>query len=252
MKTKTKTKTKTRAQRPAPRSRRPLTLSALPLSALSLSALPLSALPLSALLTAALLMACEGGGGGGAGRGALLTGAAEEALPTGANLDELSPTLSLLPAQGQGAGAEGVGAEGVGAEGVGAEGVGAALTLHYFRRDGQVAPRAAELFVSYPAELSFVSARVGEALIVASKDLVVQTPRAGLLRVIVMSTGNLNTLSSGPLATLSWRGPSAALAAVRIQPRATYFAPADANLGVTLSPSDDAPHTTSAPSAARE
>ena len=242
MKMKTKTKTKTRAQRPAPRSRRPLTLSALPLSALSLSALPLSAPPLSALLTAALLMACEGGGGGGAGRGALLTGAAEEALPTGANLDELSPTLSLLPAQGQGAGAEGVGAEGVGA----------ALTLHYFRRDGQVAPRAAELFVSYPAELSFVSARVGEALIVASKDLVVQTPRAGLLRVIVMSTGNLNTLSSGPLATLSWRGPRAALAAVRIQPRATYFAPADANLGVTLSPSDDAPHTTSAPSAARE
>jgi hypothetical protein len=115
-----------------------------------------------------------------------------------------------------------------------------ALALHYLKREGQVGPRSAELFVSYPASLSYLGERAGGALTTASKELIVQSNREGLLRVIVMSTANLNTLESGVIATLNWRGPSEALDEVRIQARATYFAPSEANIGVTLSPSDAA------------
>ena len=146
-----------------------------------------------------------------AGRGSLLTGPSEGPQGTGADLDELGPTLSLTPQEGR-------------------------LVLSYTRREGQVAPRTAELFLSYPSSLDLAEARPGEALLLASKELIVQSPSPEVLRLVIMSTGNLNTVNSGPLAYLTFNGPPQALSQVFLQARQPYFAPAEANVGVTLSP----------------
>ena len=168
-------------------------------------------LSLTVALMSVLSTSCSREEPSGAGRGVTLTGSAEVARGTGADLDELGPTLSLSAREGR-------------------------LVLSYTRREGQVAPRTAELFVSYPEALNLSEFSAGEALRLASKELIIQSPSPGLLRVVIMSTGNLNTIDSGPLAYLSFDGPSPALSEVYLQARRTYFAPAEANTGVTLSP----------------
>lgn len=112
------------------------------------------------------------------------------------------------------------------------------VALHYHKREGQVAPRTAEIFISHPEGLVLLNSEKGDVLQSAMKDLIVQEPNSGVLRVIIMGTGNLNTLESGVLAHLTLQGNLSADDELFIQERRQYFAPANANIGVTLESSD--------------
>jgi hypothetical protein len=108
------------------------------------------------------------------------------------------------------------------------------VELSYHRQEGQRAPRTAELFISYPEMLRFVGSEALSSVRSAGKDLIVQEHVSGVLRVIIMGTGNLNTLESGPLAQLNFEGRLEDGQSILIQERRSYFAPSNANLGITI------------------
>ena len=164
------------------------------------------------------LFGCHSNGIDNGGSSTLVGSPIEEINETGSSIDELLPTLRLvwsLQTNGM-----------------------TDVVLHYHKRQGQVSPRTAEIFISYPEGLDFVGSEKGNVLQNAMKDLIVQEPNTGVLRVIVMGTGNLNTLDSGVLAHLTFQGNMSAGDELFIQERRQYFAPADANIGVTIESND--------------
>lgn len=82
--------------------------------------------------------------------------------------------------------------------------------------------------------LRFIGSEALSSVKLSGKDLIVQEHTVGVLRVIIMGTGNLNTLESGPLAKMSFEGRIEDGQSIFIQERRNYFAPANANLGITL------------------
>ena len=166
------------------------------------------------VITPLLSLGCNPSENTSNGHSALRGQPQEELKETGRNLDESTPTLRIKQ--------------------LSQEGVKTDFELLYHKRDGQVSPRTAELFISYSEQLEYIAAERGQALIVADKDLIIQKPNDGVLRVIIMSTGNLNHLDSGELARLSFQGPRDENSQIFIQERRSYFAPAEANIGVTV------------------
>lgn len=114
---------------------------------------------------------------------------------------------------------------------------GAVVQLHYHRREHQVAPRTAEVLIEYPEELTLSGVTGLEATTRAQKDLIVQHPTPGRVRLVWMSIGHLGTIDSGPLAELTFSGAASARSAVHILslPQRPWFAPAAANDGVMIS-----------------
>lgn len=166
------------------------------------------------LITTLLYLGCDPHQTASDSRSSLRGQPDEELIETGRNLDEIRPTLSIQQINQTGPNTE--------------------FSLLYHKRDGQVSPRTAELFVSYSEQMEYMTSKRGQAIIMANKDLIVQKPTDGVLRVIIMSTGNLNHLESGELARLSFRGHGNQGHQIFIQERRSYFAPAEANIGVTI------------------
>lgn len=164
------------------------------------------------VITSLLFLGCNPSEHPSNGHSALRGQPQEELRETGNNLDESTPTLRLNQLSQEGAKTD--------------------FELLYHKRDGQVSPRTAELFISYSEQLEYIAAERGQALIVADKDLIIQKTTDGVLRVVIMSTTNLNHLDSGELARLSFQGPKNSQ--VFIQERRSYFAPVEANIGVTI------------------
>ena len=109
------------------------------------------------------------------------------------------------------------------------------FALYYVRRPNQHAPRTVELMVDFPASMSFMGATPLSAVTLASKELIVQQPSPGVLRVVILAAGNLNYLETGPLARFSFKGEHNG-GALSVRERVPYFAPLNANEGVTLAP----------------
>ena len=166
------------------------------------------------LITTLLYLGCDPHQTASDSRSSLRGQPHEELIETGRNLDEIRPTLSIQQINQTGPNTE--------------------FSLIYHKRDGQVSPRTAELFVSYSEQMEYMTSKRGQAVITANKDLIVQKPTNGVLRVIIMSTGNLNHLESGELARLSFKGHGNQGHQIFIQERRSYFAPAEANIGVTI------------------
>ena len=174
-------------------------------------------------LLALLALACDprAGGGGGASPSDISSPPADLPAPAA---DE--PVEALTPSLWVETRADGAGR-------VRAE-------VRYARRADQAAPRAVELFVEHPSSLAYIGAEPLEAAVAAGKELVVQRRDATRLRVVLMSPASLALIGGGGLAALSFEGALEEGAAVRIVPRAPYFAPAEANEGVVLAPPSSA------------
>ena len=112
-------------------------------------------------------------------------------------------------------------------------------TVHliYQRRPEQSAPRTAEILIEYPEELRLAQVNKLTATMTADKDLIVQHPSVGRVRLIWMSIGHLGTIDSGPLAELVFTGQPSPRSAVHILslPHRPWFAPPAANDGVVVS-----------------
>ena len=108
------------------------------------------------------------------------------------------------------------------------------LDIAYLRPDDGQGPRMMELYVGIPEGLSLAGSEALESTIGADKDLVVQEADGLELRLIIMSTKNLNTLDSGPLARLRLQRAAGATGKIEFIDRHPIFAPAEADRGVTL------------------
>lgn len=108
-----------------------------------------------------------------------------------------------------------------------------AVDLLYAPREGQVAPRMMELHLRLTGGLDYVEAQPLAALTAAGKELVVQPQGDAELRVIAYAANNTKTIAGGALARFVFQvasGPGS----VAIDGSQPVFAPAEANVGVTL------------------
>jgi hypothetical protein len=108
------------------------------------------------------------------------------------------------------------------------------VALDYRRGDGQAGPRAAELWLSHSADLTFEDAQPLAAVQAAGKRLVVQQAAAGELRLVIFGTQDLTRLDTGPVGRLRFLRASAGPARLELLARIPFFAPDEANEGVVL------------------
>lgn len=108
-----------------------------------------------------------------------------------------------------------------------------AVDLLFAKDEDKPGPRMMELFIRTSAGLTWVSSEVLSATTDAGKQLVVQAPADGTVRVLVFATDNLNRLESGPLARIVFAsgGENGNLEMLNQRP---IFAPAEADWGITL------------------
>ncbi len=106
----------------------------------------------------------------------------------------------------------------------------------YQRREGQAAPRMMELWLDHGADLTFEDGAALSALETAGKELVVQRPAEGTLRLVAYAATNVAVVDSGPIARLTFtvRPGAGDDAYIAIEDRMPLFAPATANDGVLL------------------
>lgn len=90
-----------------------------------------------------------------------------------------------------------------------------------------------ELFVEYPEQFNYESASAGPVLQQANKELIVQTPEPGRLRIVALSAASAAELASGKLLTLRFSGDAAG-GAVRFAEQTQVFAPLAANEGLLM------------------
>ena len=108
------------------------------------------------------------------------------------------------------------------------------LDVTYLRPDNGAEPRMMELFVAIPEGFLLAGSEALESTTEAGKDLLVQAAEGSQLRLIIMSTKNLNTLDSGPLARLRLHQATGAAGKIEFIDRHPIFAPVEADKGVTL------------------
>ena len=93
-------------------------------------------------------------------------------------------------------------------------------------------PRVMELFVSYAPELEFSGGVGGEAAAGSGKEVVIQAPSSGLIRVVVYGAGSAAPIGQGTLASLRFTGSGEGVVGLRSD--APVFAPTAANSGLLL------------------
>jgi hypothetical protein len=107
--------------------------------------------------------------------------------------------------------------------------------LSYARKPHLEGPRAMEIILNYEGALSFGSSRALGAALAADKDVVVQEREAGVLRVILYASDNLNRLDSGDLVELSFARSSQGSGAVDFVTEETKLAPSESMRGILFS-----------------
>jgi hypothetical protein len=112
----------------------------------------------------------------------------------------------------------------------------AVVNLRFARQPGLEGPRAAEIFLETSDNLKLSHSLPLEGAQAAGKQLVVQEPSPGLLRVILYATSNLNPMDSGPLASLRFQRTAPGDAYVDFASGQVSLAPAQAARGLRLSP----------------
>ena len=101
-----------------------------------------------------------------------------------------------------------------------------------FGRTDAPGPRVVEIHLQPTGTLALAGAEAGEAVLKAQKQLTAQTTRDGLIRLVVLSAGNVNRLDSGVLARLTLSGAGT----LALADRRPVFAPAEAEAGAPFGP----------------
>ena len=96
-------------------------------------------------------------------------------------------------------------------------------------------PRVMELFIETTPNLKFKEATTGEAITVAGKQMTVLQHEEGLLRTVVLSSSNINTLKTGRIVTYRFEKKDDAVAQLEILTERPIFAPAEVNEGLLVS-----------------
>ncbi len=107
-----------------------------------------------------------------------------------------------------------------------------AVTISYARPADEPAPRLAEFHFQVGSGLTFVRAEPLDAVVKAGKQLVAQVHPGNVLRLLIFSTANLNTLDSGPLATLVFQRTGTGPTTLDLLDQRPIFAPPEADLAV--------------------
>lgn len=111
----------------------------------------------------------------------------------------------------------------------------AVVKLRFQRHPGLEGPRAAEIFLQTSDNLRLAQGQSLQAAQEAGKELVVQEPSPGLLRVILYATANLEPIDSGELAALRFQRTGPGRASVDFVSGQVNLAPAQAARGMRLS-----------------
>jgi len=109
------------------------------------------------------------------------------------------------------------------------------VDLYYQRPEGQVGPRAAELWLQCSENLELRDAQALDASIKAGRTVIAQAdkePRR--VRLVIFGTQSLDAMDTGPLARLTFRLTDSGTVSLAILNRQPLFAPGEANQGLTL------------------
>jgi hypothetical protein len=108
------------------------------------------------------------------------------------------------------------------------------VSLSFVRGSDQAGPRMMELFVELSPELAFVEAEAGDATINAKKQLVAQDQGNGLVRLVLYSTGDLNTFDTGEVARIQVERADGKPGKVSLRTDRPLFAPLEASQGLLV------------------
>jgi hypothetical protein len=95
-------------------------------------------------------------------------------------------------------------------------------------------PRVAEVFLRHSSNVKYKGVEKGEALRLAEKQLVVQEVEEGLLRVVILSSENTNTIDTGVLLTAAFEKTNNKAGKLEILTDQPLFAPEEANEGLLV------------------
>lgn len=110
---------------------------------------------------------------------------------------------------------------------------GGAVSLRYVR--GKQGPRVVELMLQSSDELKLTQHEAGPATLGAGKDLHVQDKGNGQIRLLILSSSNVNELESGELATLRFtKSDASRKGRLEILTGRPMFAPQEAQEGLSV------------------
>jgi hypothetical protein len=96
-------------------------------------------------------------------------------------------------------------------------------------------PRAAEVFLLVSSSLRYVDAQAGPSAVAAGKQLVVQPKEGAVLRTVLFSSTNLETMGPGRLLTWTFEAVGSGPARLELVDTGNpALAPAGANEGLEL------------------
>jgi hypothetical protein len=98
----------------------------------------------------------------------------------------------------------------------------------------EVGPRVAEIFLKHSGNLTYKNSVKGDSLTKSDKQLVVQEIEKGMLRVVILSAENTNSIGTGTLLTAMFEKTNDQPGRIEILTEQPLFAPEEANEGLIV------------------